>query len=118
MERAARLLCAVALCSRLGAADAVPLGHARHLLIYDPSGMHLAIILMVCLPQILLQYTILAQKQRCAFLQVVHIFRPSVSHAVLAVISLSPKYPPDQSICLPSNPLHEHAVPVACTCSN
>jgi len=34
------------LCWALGA-EGMPLGHARHLLIYDPSGMHLAILLMV-----------------------------------------------------------------------
>ena len=32
--------------SALGA-NGVPMGHARHLLVYDPSGIHLAILLMV-----------------------------------------------------------------------
>mmetsp|Transcript_91378 Transcript_91378/g.147583 ORF Transcript_91378/g.147583 Transcript_91378/m.147583 type:complete len:129 (-) Transcript_91378:168-554(-) len=31
--------------SALGA-NGVPMGHARHLLVYDPSGIHLAILLM------------------------------------------------------------------------
>jgi len=36
---------ALLLVSVLGA-ESVPMGHARHLLVYDPSGMHLAILLM------------------------------------------------------------------------
>ena len=43
-----RLQGAALLCCALGA-EGVPLGHARRLLVYDPSGMHLAILLMVCL---------------------------------------------------------------------
>ena len=41
-----RLQGAALLCCALGA-EGVPLGHARRLLVYDPSGMHLAILLMV-----------------------------------------------------------------------
>ena len=41
-----RIQGAALLCWALGA-EGMPLGHARHLLIYDPSGMHLAIMLMV-----------------------------------------------------------------------
>lgn len=40
---------ALLLVSVLGA-ESVPMGHARHLLVYDPSGMHLAILLMVFNP--------------------------------------------------------------------